>query len=145
MHLKSSLVDGRPLGEVLVEEAYAEVSAKQLDGKATNIPLPFCCHLWCDQMSLLTDSLPNIILQELVIILCLSQKQLNSSKNSASWAFCLEREKQICVSVLCSILLCSPHGDTLSLWTTSSPFSSFHMVQCFVRCLVGEVWSSQQD
>lgn len=99
----------------------------------------------CDQMSLLTDSLPNIILQELVIILCLSQKQLNSSKNSASWAFCLEREKQICVSVLCSVLLCSPHGDTLSLWTTSSPFSSFHMVQCFVRCLVGEVWSSQQD
>lgn len=50
-------------------------------------------------MSPLTDSLLSIILQELVIILCLSQKLLNSSKNSASWAFCLEREVNLCQCV----------------------------------------------
>lgn len=53
----------------------------------------------CDQMSPLTDSLLSIIHQGLVITLCLSQKLLNSSKNSASWALCLEREVNLCQCV----------------------------------------------
>lgn len=71
----------------------------------------------------LDGSLLNIILQELVIILSLSQKQLNSSENSASWALCLEREKQICGSVLCSVQLCSFHGAP-SLFALIPPFIS---------------------
>lgn len=78
-------------------------------------------------MSLLTDSLLYIILQELVIILCLSQKLLNSSKNSASWAFCLERSESVsvCVFSSASVDACPDHPtptlllpQRLGLWGT---------------------------
>lgn len=73
-------------------------------------------------MSPLTDFLLGIILQELVIILCLSQKLLNSSKNSASWAFCLEREVNLCQGV------CSAQPPWTPLQTTPpgpSPSTGF--------------------
>lgn len=76
----------------------------------------------CDQMSPLTDSLLGIILQELVIILCLSQKLLNSSKNSASWAFCLEKEVNLCQCV------CSAQPPRTPLQTTPPQSFPFHKV-----------------
>jgi hypothetical protein len=75
----------------------------------------------CDPLSLLTDSFLSIILQEPVIILQV-KSSFNSSKNKASWAFCLEREKQICASQY-SVLnsasmghpICSPCPPTPSV------------------------------
>lgn len=91
------------------------------------------------------SSLFNNILQELVIILSWSQKQLNPPGNSANWASCLEREKQPCGSVFCSIQylnLCRPP----SLTYLPTPFSCPQVHCCFlylneVVCLSGRTGS----